>query len=625
VRVEIESVIGRALIVDEPRVAAGAPRPLWKRAIVVTVSALVGAFAAGYAAWTLKPEPARTVTRFTVPLPDGQQFTNAGWQLVAVSPDGTNLVYVADNRLYLRSMSGLEPRVIAGSEIAAGILNPVFSPDGQALAFWSSADRTLKRLAVSGGAAVTICPADGLFGMNWDEHGIVFGQAARGILRVSPNGGVPEILATVASDEMASLPQMLLGGKAVLFSVKKASDSWDAGKVVVQVIGGERKTLVEGGADGRYLPTGHLAYALSGMLLAVPFDLANLEVVGGPVPVIEGVRRGGIGTGSTGTAQFSYSRDGALVYLSGSAALSTADNRDLALFDRKGVAQPLKLKPGTYRSPRVSPDGKFVAFDIEDEKEASVWTYEVSGGRAMQRLTFGGKNRHPIWSRDGRWVAFQSDREGDLAIYRQLADGSGTAERLTKPEAGAEHIPQSWSPGDGHLLFSVLKDKQWTLWTMTMKDRQLAPFGGVHSINLVEGVFSPDGRWIAYQEDDGAGRQVFVQPFPATGAKYLARQGGHPYWSAKGDALTLNIGPSSSVRIPFTTAPRVAFGQPEDFSRAGRTEGNPGASRRSTDSMPDGEHIIGVYTGGATGTAELAQVQVVLNWFDEVRQRSPRK
>jgi hypothetical protein len=161
-----------------------------------------------------------------------------------------------------------------------------------------------------------------------------------------------------------------------------------------------------------------------------------------------------------------------------------------------------------------------------------------------------------------------------------------------------------------------------------MKEGRPAAFGDVHSNDLVEGVFSPDGRWIAYQEDeanDATPRQVFVQPFPATGAKYLARQGGHPYWSAKGDELILNIGPGSSVRIPFTTAPRVAFGQPEDFSRIGRTEGNPAASRRSVDSMPDGEHIIGVYTGGATGAIEEAQIQVVLNWFDEVRQRSPRK
>jgi Tol biopolymer transport system component len=624
VRVEIELLIGRALIVDEPRLATAMPHQPWKRAIVVAASVLVGALAAGYAVWSLKPEPPRTVARFTVPLPEGQQFTNTGRQVVAISPDGSNLVYVANNRLYLRPLAGLEPRVIAGSETSTGVLNPVFSPDGQTLTFWNGDDDTLKRLALSGGTAVTICPAEAPFGMHWDETGIVFGQAAKGILRVSPNGGVPEVIATVASDEMASLPQMLPGGNAVLFSVKKTSDMWDAGKVVVQVLGGERKTLVEGGADGRFLPTGHIAYAQSGVLLAVPFDLAKLAVAGGPVPIVEGVRRRATGTNATGITHFSYSRDGALVYLAGPASLSNVDTLDLALFDRKGAAQPLKLKPGMYRSPRVSPDGKFVAFDTEDEKEAVVWLYDLSGARAVQRLTFGGKNRHPIWSRDGKWVAFQSDREGDLAIFRQLADGSGTAERLTKPEAGAEHVAQSWSSGDGHLLFSVLKDKQWTLWTMTMNDRRPARFGDVHSNALVEGVFSPDGRWIAYQEGNATVRGVFVQPFPATGAKYLVRQGGHPYWSAKGDALVLNVGSNSSVRIPFTTTPRVAFGQAEDFSRAGRSEGNPGTTRRNADSMPDGEHIIGVYDGATTG-AEAAQIQVVLNWFDEVRQRAPRR
>ncbi len=629
VRVEIESVMGRALVVDEPRAATMAPRPLWKPAIAVAAGVVAGALAAGYFAWTLKPEPARTITRFSIPLPEGQQFTNTGRQLVALSPDGTNLVYVANQRLYLRSMSGLEPRVIAGSEVSAGILNPVFSPDGQTLAFWSFADQTLKRLAVGGGAAVTICQAGIPFGVSWDEHGIVFGQEAKGILRVSPNGGVPEVIAAVEGDQMAALPQMLPGGKAVLFSVKKTSDNWDTAQIVVQTIGGARKTLVEGGADGRYLPTGHLAYAYGGMLLAVPFDLSSLAVAGGPVPIVEGVRRAGINPTATGAAQFSYSTNGALVFLPGPVTLSSSSDLDLAMFDRKGAAQPFKLKPGAYRSPRVSPDGKFIAFDSEDDKEAIVWIYEVAGGTAMRRLTFGGKNRSPIWSPDGQSVAFQSDRDGDDAIFQQRADGSGTAERLTKPESGFMHTPQSWSPDGAHLLFTVHKPQQAALWTLSMKERKQTPFGDVRSIDLAEGAFAPHGRWIAYQarESTGALRQVFLQPFPSTGAKYLVREGGHPYWSPKGNELILNTGPGQSLVIPVTTTPHVAFGQPVELSRIGRSEPNPALFRRNVDSMPDGEHIVGVLFAagqGATAANSVPQISVVLNWFDEVRQHAPR-
>ena len=625
VRVEIEAVMGRALVMDEPRADATGARSLWRRASVVAASALIGGLAAGYTAWTLKPEPARTTTRFSVQLPEGQRLFLANRHAVALSPDGTNLVYVANDRLYLRSMSGLEPRAIAGSETLGTLLNPVFSPDGQALTFYSGADSTLKRLAVSGGAAVTLCAAAAPFGISWDEHGIVFGQLAKGILRVSPNGGVPEVIAAVEGDQVAAQPQMLPGGKAVLFSLKKASDVWDSGQVVVQTIGGDRKTLVEGGANGRYLPTGHLVYARSGVLLAVPFDLSSLSVAGGPVPVVEGVRRAA-GTTSTGAAHFSFATNGALAYVPGPAVLSSSGGVDLALVDRKGVVQPLKLKPGSYRAPRVSPDGKFVAFDSEDEKESMVWIYELSGASAMRRLTFGGKNRSPVWSADGLRVAFQSDRDGDLAIFQQRADGSGTAERLTKPETGTSHEPQSWSPDAAHLMFGAQKDQQWTLWTLAMKDRQTAPFGDVRSVDRAEGVFAPNGRWVAYQAREGTGlRQVFLQPFPTTGAKYLVGTGGQPYWSPKGNELLLNINVSMSVVIPVTTTPRVAFGQPVDFPRRGRYEGDPAIRRRNTDSMPDGQHIVGVATGEVGGATEDNAITVVLNWFDEVRQKVPRR
>jgi Tol biopolymer transport system component len=635
VRVEIEAVMGRGLLVEEARTAAASARPLWKRAMPVTAALLAGGLIAGYGAWTLKPEPARTVTRFSVPLPEGQQFTNVGRQVVALSPDGTNLVYVANQRLYLRSMSGLEARVIAGSEVPGGILNPVFSPDGQALAFFSSTDRALKRLAITGGAAVTICSSDAPYGMSWDEHGIVFGQAGKGILRVSPNGGTPDVIAAVSNDQIASSPQMLPGGRAVLFSLKKLTEVWDKAQVVVQPLGtAARKTLVDGGHDGRYLPTGHLVYALSGVLLAVLFDLDRLAVSGGSVPIVEGVRRAGTSTTGTAASQFSYSRTGSLVYLPGPAKASTSGgDLDLALFDRKGGVQPLKLPPGSYRSPRVSPDGKSVAFDSEDDKEAIVSVYDLAGGSAMRRLTFGGKNRAPIWSPDGQWIAFQSDREGDLAIFRQRADGSGTAERLTKPEAGSVHTPQSWSPDGDHLLLTVQKDQQFTLWTMPMKDRRMTAFGDVRSAIATEAAFSPDGRWVAYQSYQsretarGSTTQVFVQPFPSTGAKYLVPQTGvQPYWSWKGDELILNSSATQSFAIPVTNTPRVVFGRPQDFARVGRLEPSVDG-RRNADAMPDGQHVIGVTLASPSesGAALASQITVVLNWFEEVRQRAPTR
>ena len=174
----------------------------------------------------------------------------------------------------------------------------------------------------------------------------------------------------------------------------------------------ESKTLIEGGSDARYVSTGHLVYALGGTLFAVPFDLRRLEVTGEAVPIVEGVRR----APDTGVAQFSFSNTGSLIYIPGPVSTSSAQS-SLALVDRKGGLEPLKLPPGAYEHPRVSPDGTRIVFATDDGKDANVWTYDLSGASAPRRLTFGGKNRFPIWSADGERVAFQSDREGDFGIF----------------------------------------------------------------------------------------------------------------------------------------------------------------------------------------------------------------
>ena len=305
----------------------------------------------------------------------------------------------------------------------------------------------------------------------------------------------------------------------------------------------------------------------------------------------------------SGSAQFAYSSTGALVYLPGPVTSDTGTETDLAFFDRKGAPEPLKLPPANYRSPRVSPDGKWVAFDTENDTEAIVFVYELSGTTSIRRLTFGGKNRAPIWSPDGDWIAFQSDRDGDLAIFRQRADGSGTPERLTKPESGEEHIPQSWSPDAATLLFTIRKKEESSLWSLSVKDRRTAAFGDARAAGLVEAAFSPDGRWVAYQlrNATAGGHAVFVEPFPRTGAKYQAPRtdAGHPFWSARGDELMLNVGPGRSVAIGVSTAPRFAFGRPIELARPARFEPNPTLFRRNVDSMPSGERLLGVITASA--------------------------
>jgi serine/threonine-protein kinase len=629
VRAEIEA-IAAAPRSGPASAQALAPRlPLWRRAMPTAVAALAATGLTAAVAWNLRPSQLPlAVSRFAFTLPDGQQFTNTGRQVIAISPDGSQMVYVANQRLYVRSMAQLDPQVISGTQITQGILNPVFSPDGRSIAFYSNADRTLKRIAISGGAAVTLGPAGALFGMSWGPDGIAFGQGIGGIMRVSENGGKPELLVSGKDDEVTYGPQILPGGEAVLFTIPDgvAGDRWDRAQIVVQSLeSGERKVIIAGGSDARYLPTGHIVYALGGTLLAVPFDLARLEVLGGPVPIVEGVSRAGI---ATGTVHFDISDTGSLIYIPGPTFVVASAQLDIALTDRNGGVEPLNLPPGPYQYPRVSPDGKRIAFGTDDAKEAVIWIHDLAGTSAMRRLTFGGRNRLPVWSSDDRHVAFQSDREGDLAIFWQSVDGTGTPERLTTPDPGTSHAPESWSPDGEQLLFSVTTGSSMSLWTLSLQDRKAMPFGDVQSTIPSNAVFSPNGRWVAYSSNEGTGiPNVYVQPFPATGAKYqiLSNQRENtntPLWSPNGDELYYIPRQGGFAVVRVTTEPAFAFGKPVDVPRRFPAAG-PGAPR-TFDITPDGK-IVGVVAAGETESGEptTPHIHVVLNWFEELKQRVP--
>jgi serine/threonine-protein kinase len=625
VRVEIETLLaGPRTVLDADRHTA--PKPLWKRVIPVLAALAVGSLITGIVVWEFKPKTPLNITRFPITLGDGQVFTNPGRQVVAISPDGMQIVYVANQRLYLRSLADLEPRIIPGSEDGKAVMNPVFSPDGRSIAFWSGADSTLKRIAVSGGVALTICPALFPWGMTWGSDGIVFGQGNQGILRVSQNGGKPELLVTAKNGEVVAYPQMLPGGQAMLFTLSSgvgSSARWDRAQIVVQTLrSGVRKILINEGSDARYLPTGHLVYALGGVLYAVPFDPRRLEVTGGVVPVVEGVMR--FLSATTGTAQFSTSNTGTLTYIPGPVSVSQGS---LALIDRKGSVELLKLPPGSYGYPRVSRDGKRVAYETYDGKEAIVWVWDLGGATAPRRLTFQGANRYPIWSANGERVAFQSDREGDLAIFWQRADGTGTAERLAKPEKGVEHIQDSFSPDGRQLSFTALKDNTAAVWILSLPDRKATSFAESPSSSAEASDFSPDGRWLTYQVTEMGRREAYIRPFPASADKYQVHRGGtdgdiHPLWSRDGKELLFSTGPTTFAAVSVTTQPSFAFGRVAPIPRGGLIGTNTGP--RTYDVLPDGR-FLGLVAAGQAQFGFAAQIHVVLNWFEDLKQRVPAR
>jgi Tol biopolymer transport system component len=624
VKIDLEKILADPNGVLVPTVSDAIAAPVRKLPFVAAVVLAVAV--AGAAGWILKPDPlveAGSVVRFSNALGD-ETFTRAGRPLVGISPDGTQVAYVADSQLYIRDLGEGGP----GSPVQGTAENPsspFFSPDGNWLGFWSS-DIELKRVPVTGGTAVTIGPAENPFGVTWMEDDmIVYGQLD-GIWRVSADVGTPERIIEPGEGEQVHGPEILPGGTHVLFSVTSATGEgrWDEAQIVVQEIGAtDRTVLWSGGSDARYVPTGHLVYALGGDLFALRFDLENLQASGGSVPLNVSVQRAGNLAANTASAQYAFSADGTLIYVAG--AGGDLGVYDLALVDREGTKQVLPPTPNDYFVPRLSPDDSQIAMEIEIDGLRNVWTYDFDGDR-MSQLTFVG-GRRPVWHPDGSTLTYISEGE----LWSVPVDFSGPPETLPGTDVPGITGPFAWHPDGDVLLYgsaSGFHEFHASVSEESTQDPVLAVSeeGGA----FFSGSFSPDGDWFSYVAGNGSNADVYIDPYPfrpGTQRRITTGGGLAPLWSRDGRELFyMNFGGLLSV-FDMETSPSLTWRGPQSLFTTAGVLGPDLENANNYDVTLDGDFVMILQSGSASGATaveiEKQEIEVVLNWFEELKAQVP--
>jgi serine/threonine-protein kinase len=618
--------------VSVPTAQVKGTRTLGRRTLILGLGALLlGAAIAGLAVWNLKPSSARPITRTVIDLPPGQQLAGLdSGPALALSPDGTQLIYVArqggTQQLYLRPMDSLDSKPVPDTE---GAVNPFFSPDGQWLGFFAGG--MLKKISVSGGAAVTLGNALQPGGASWGTQGMItFIPTFNGGVQQLPDaGGTPQPLTHFEKGELTQRwPEFLPSGKAVLFATGSSAFNFTNANVVVQSLGtGERRNPIQGGTQPRYAPSGQLIFAQGGSLMAVPFDPQRLTVAGVAIPVVEGVAQ----SQSTGATQYSFSATGSLAYVSG--GVQSAQSR-LVWVSRNGTEQPVVAPARGYLFPRLSPDGRRVAAVISDQ-QTQIWLYDLSR-ETLTPFTFeGNANNAPVWTPDGKRIAFQSSKEGPLNLFWQLADGSGGLERLTTSES--LQAPMSWSPDSQLLAFlDIGPSTRREIWVLRMGDpslrsgqapsassgqgRKAQPFIQTQ-FDESEARFSPDGRWLAYISNESRRFEIYVQPYPGPGGKWqISTEGGmDPVWNPNGRELFYRSGNKMMV-VEIATQPSFAAGKPRMLFEGPYAP--PPVPLANYDVSPDGQRFL-MLKPVEQEQAAPTQINVVLNWFEELKQKAP--
>ena len=640
-RIEIEETLDQPAAPSAEVRADGSPRRLltpktigWAAAAAVAMIALAGVAALSWWPKQAPPLPA-FLARLMITLPAAHVLEKGRFPSVALSPDGKLLVYAAAvsggrTNLYLRPLDDVTARRVPETE---GASSPFFSPDGRWLAFYANGQ--LKRVSVAGGVPLTICDAPPVWSASWGDHdAIVFATTlpSSGLWMVSANGGDPTQITTPKPDETQhAYPQLLPGGTQVLFSVRR-ENTWRLGQLDVKTrtwhLLGTGRVVGEG---AQYVRTGHLVYAQAGGLVATAFEPSNGGLDQPPVPLLERIE-----TSRFGGAYFAIASDaGTLVYVP--ATTTTADGTLLRV-DRDGRVAALIEARGAYEHPMLSRDGRKVALTIRSEGGNDIWIVDLDRATRL-RFTAGGTSAFPVWTANGSSIAFQSTAPGPWNLLSKPADGSAEAHPLLEassspggswPNTGANllpgtlptlsgagpQFPMSWTPDGSTLAFHERKPSgERDIWIVA-PGKDPVPFVLTPFDERLPR-FSPDGKWLAYVSDESGRNDVYVQPFPGPGSKWLVSidGGDAPVWSKDGRELFYRHN-DQMMAATVSAKDEFAASRPQRLFELRFDAGDNGPNY---DVAPDGKWFVMPRSDQGTTSGEL---HLVLNWFSEVTARA---
>jgi serine/threonine protein kinase len=553
-------------------------------------------------------QPPRTI-RFSVQPPANGAFFGSSVEVtfLAVSPDGSQLAYVASEpqggqRIFLRPLSAPEARPIPGTEGANSLF---FSPDGRSIAFF--AQGKLKRVELSGGAAVSICnvspgPA---FSGTWGRSGdILFAGVTRqgAIYRVSAAGGEPaEAIRCdpVRGEARVAWPWFLPDGEKFLYLLRHRDGH---GNLMLSEPGKKPRLVMAMQSVVQYVDPGYLVFAREGILRAQRFDPESGRVMGEPFSIADRVRY----FLSTGAASFAASRTGTLAYQ------SQQDMKRLIWLDRTGRELGSVGPPGNYLSVSIAPDGRRALFDRTRPGIGTydVWSFDLERGTETPVTSEPDTNVYPILLPGGRSVAYSIDQGTSPQLFRRdLATGK---EEKLLPGAGFQ-IAQDVSPDGRSLVYTEGSEQgSFDVWSLPLS-------GGGKPIAVLQTPFnkgnvrfSPDGRYLAMITTESGQPEVYVTAYPRPEERIRVSTGGaHGLrWSRDGRELLYVSGDRHMMSVPVKTSPSLELGTPTVLFELS------GPAWIGFDVSPDGKRFLAIVP---KIVADELPLNVTLNWTSELR------